>query len=206
MYISHPGNREKFIEQCGGEQNYLGAYSALSFATFLPMTALYIRSRRRNPPKHVVPVQLMLSMLFTYSGAAIMASGIGSKPAMEPMGEKGEIKSEKRAYGIQRVTRHPMFSGLGLIGLGQVFTAASPAQIAFWAPFPIFYVIGCMHQDYRTEQYPKLKKYMSETSLLPFVAIQQGRNKLVTSEIPEQSVAISAGVVTALYLIRFFPR
>ncbi len=77
------------------------------------------------------------------------------------------------AYGVQRITRHPMFAGLGLYGLGRALVTPTPQGtfpllymnectineltfislslsdlfayegIVFWLGFPIFYLVGC---------------------------------------------------------------
>ncbi len=63
-----------------------------------------------------------------------------------------------------------------------------------------------MHQDYRASLDPNNRQYLNETSLIPFMAIQQNRNKFKKDEIPVERLAISAGVTAVLYYLRIFVR
>lgn len=52
-------------------------------------------------------------------------------------------------YGIRRITRHPTFWSLGLLGLGTALTTPfAPEIVCFSAP-ALFAAIGGAHQDYR---------------------------------------------------------
>jgi len=42
MYLSHPPNRKHFIEKFGGLEKFLGIYSGIALATFVPTTLIYL--------------------------------------------------------------------------------------------------------------------------------------------------------------------
>jgi uncharacterized membrane protein len=74
-------------------------------------------------------------------------------------------------------------------------------DVLFFGGFTLFAIIGCAHQDARKqrEEGERLSGFMAETSLLPFVAILSGRNRLVFQELPWLHLAIGLGVALFLY-------
>lgn len=79
--------------------------------------------------------------------------------------------------GIQRVTRHPIFCGLAMWGLGCMLQRGRLIDLVFWGAFPAFYFIGSVHQDYRnSDRLPR--QYWNETSILPFHAVLTGHQSL----------------------------
>jgi len=231
LVMSHPGIREKEIQWLGGgkegQGKYLGLYSAVSFITLSPLVGYYIIKRKAQPlfaqaGQIIVPTKLAWasSFLVAASGASLLGWSIYNPsakqlvqvpkvrdaPAAAPAPKKAEPAakdSEFVAVGVHRITRHPTFAGLGLLGLGQAMLATTSTGLVFWGGFPVFYIIGCVHQDYRKKMDLENRKFMEQSSLLPFKAIIDGRNTLKTEELNSTSFLVSTAAVTALYLIRF---
>lgn len=203
LFLSHPPIRKKVIRSfCNGsEPTFLGIYSILGLACFIPTTLLYVRYRRSlssgahtenslwNPTRRqqVLGNLLKLSGLYSLFESISTPSPITTKAPPSPHdGLEKMPESTATPHGIHRITRHPTFFSLALLALGQLCTRRSPIDLAYWAPYPIFWVIGSIHQDYRlkSESHPITgkprfsKEYLDQTSLLPFGAVLKGKQDI----------------------------
>ncbi len=61
----------------------------------------------------------------------------------------GDAKRPEAARGVHLLTRHPVFMGAGIFGALHLFAMGFASDVAFWAGFPLFALIGCAHQDRR---------------------------------------------------------
>ena len=76
--------------------------------------------------------------------------------------------------------------------------------MVFWSAFPVFWIVGSLHQDYRKKLEGQLpNEFWQKTSLLPFKAIIEGRNSLVLSEFNGPVLIGSVAVGLAKYLPLF---
>ena len=82
----------------------------------------------------------------------------------------GIVPGDPTPRGAQRLTRHPLFMGLGLFGLLHLIPNGNAADVAFFAGFPIFAVLGCRHQDQRklVSGPPGFVGFYRDTPFLPF--------------------------------------
>eukprot|EP00029_Vermamoeba_vermiformis_P002385 TRINITY_DN1275_c0_g2_i1.p2 TRINITY_DN1275_c0_g2~~TRINITY_DN1275_c0_g2_i1.p2 ORF type:complete len:236 (-),score=36.07 TRINITY_DN1275_c0_g2_i1:27-734(-) len=205
LYMSHPPNRKQLIEKFGGLDKFQGLYSGIALATFVPTTLLYLtKGRNAGPVVHkmgafggAVGTVLNTAALFIFSQAIANQSPTqaGAKPPTSGQKKDPEVR------GILRVTRHPMFTALGTWGLANCFKRGRLGDLVYWAPFPIFYIVGCAHQDMR-EKETLSENFYKKTSLLPFKAIIEGRNSMddFVKEINYQNALIAFGVGSLLWL------
>ena len=107
----------------------------------------------------------------------------------------------KRARGVTRIIRHPVFAAFGLWGLAHALVNGYLSDLIFFGGWLIFWFVGGMHQDARKRvlEAARFAPFYAETSLLPFGAIVAGRNRLVLREVPLLGVATALGVATVLY-------
>jgi uncharacterized membrane protein len=150
LFMSHPGNREKIIKTVGGDKNFLGLYSAVALATFLPQTYIYIKYRRATPAFNPGTLANALGLSLNSLALLCWAQTIAT-PSAAGLPEQEKMKSEEQtnqvtAKGINRISRHPMFMSLALLGVGQALRLRRAPDLAYWLGFPIFWVIGSMHQ------------------------------------------------------------
>jgi len=98
--------------------------------------------------------------------------------------------------GVLRITRHPMLWAIGIWGLLHMANNADPAAWVFFGYITALAVGGTALIDRRRAQL--LGKAWcpleAQTSNLPFLAIAQGRNKLVCSEIGWTRLAAALGL------------
>jgi len=184
-----------------GQGPYLGLYSLISFATFVPATWIYLKNIHSGPLlwmlRDVPGVQTAALLLAGISFAFVVAAPAQPSPASIGAG----AGASTRAHGLTRITRHPMFLSLGLWGLAHVLVNGFASDVAFFGGLFAVGVAGCMHQDARkriTEK-GRLDAFFAETSLVPFAAIVSGRGRLVLSELPWPALAAGAAVATILY-------
>ncbi|KAJ1514791.1 CAAX prenyl protease [Coelomomyces lativittatus] len=203
LFLSHPPIRKKIIDEyCKGKTStFLALYSAISLATFGPTTLLYMHYRRAlshgayngiplwqvSWKKSALGTLIKISALYTlFESITTPSPVIVTVPPSPHDGFQGLPESNAVPHGIHRITRHPTFFSFALLGLGQLFTRGLLPDVAFWAPFPIFWVIGSLHQDFRlkNESHPSTgkprfsKEYLDKTSLLPFGAVLKGKQDL----------------------------
>jgi len=183
-----------------GELPYLGLYTAVAFATFVPLVMSWLGGihgggmlwdLRGNPA-------LRWSALLVSWLSFTLALGSLVQPSPAGMGPRDNT----RARGLTRITRHPLFMNIGIWALAHVVLNGFVNDVLFFGAVSLVGLLGCMHQDARkriTEK-GRLDEFFAETSLLPFVAIASGRGKLVLSELPWIGIAVG-GVASVLIYV-----
>lgn len=183
-----------------GERGFLGIYSVVAFATFIPLCNVYFSHLHDGPLLHnlaaiagVREISLAISWVF-------FAAGIGG--AIQPSALSMIPGGSSDARGMGRITRHPMFMCFGVWAAAHVLVNGYASDLAFFGGFALFSVIGCAHQDARKRitEGERLESYFASTSLFPFVAILSGRNRLVLGELPWVGLGVGAALATAIYL------
>jgi uncharacterized membrane protein len=175
-----------------GERGFQGVYSLVALATFVPLVWTYYEN------KHAGVYLWTLSRLpgvrwlgYGLMGAAfalVVAGLVQPSPA-------GMVPGSTAVRGVARITRHPLFMGLGLWGLAHLLLATvNAAELAFFGGFPIFAIVGCDHQDRRKlAASGSYRAYHDATPFLPFSSPGFLRG-LVEVPVP---VAAAAGVALA---------
>jgi len=130
-----------------GRNGYLGLYSLVAFACFVPLCWVYFSNRHAGAWLWVVPAVgwlrplLFAGLLFAF--VLIAASLLRPSPAgLVPAGDV-------RPGGVYLLTRHPMMTGIALIGLLHLLPNGSTADVAFFGGLTLFPLIGAWHQDMR---------------------------------------------------------
>jgi uncharacterized membrane protein len=161
--------RPRLVERMG-ERGFLGLYSAVSFATFVPLVWFYVTHRHAGPVLWTLslgPIGLWtIYALQAVAWTLVVASVVQPNPASLGM---TEARRPHEPHGVQRITRHPMFMGVGLFGLLHLPLLGSASDVAFFAGFPLFAWAGCAHQDRRKRlTQPGYEQWCRETPFLPF--------------------------------------
>lgn len=183
-----------------GERPFLGLYSLAAFATFVPLVWVYFSSKHSGPLLWYLGGSTGLRWtMYVGMGAAfaLMVAGIvRPSPASIAPGEAV-------VRGVFRITRHPLFMGVGLFGLLHLIVVpVNVAELAFFAGFPLFAVIGCHHQDRRklAAGDDAYRAFCTDTTLLPFA-----RPARVPQAISEDPLPLLAGVGVTVVLRWFHP-
>lgn len=179
-----------------GPRLYALIYNGIAFACFIPLVWIYSDNRHGGALLWAAPSWLQhMGMALSLLGISLLpASILRSSPV-------GMIPTQPEAQGLLRITRHPLFTALGLWGLGHSLMFGFATDVAFFAGFTLFGLIGSAHQDSRKrrEESERLGPFMASTSLLPFAAILSGRNQLVLKELPWLHLILGLGLGLFIY-------
>ena len=160
-----------------GEWPYRGAYSLVAFIMLGWMIWAYAGAPREPlwPGLRLLPV-LVMPIAFI-----LIACGYFRNPTM--VGADQLLKSEDPARGMIRITRHPIMWGLMLWAAAHVLARGELKALVFFGSFLVLAALGTLAMDRRKRANPDWARFAAVTSHIPFVAIAQGRNRIVWSEI-----------------------
>jgi uncharacterized membrane protein len=182
-----------------GEPAFLGLYTVVAFATFGPQVRAWLGGIHGGgllwDLRGVPGVHQGAFVVSWVSFALAIASFFQPSPAaLAPV-------ASKRAHGILRITRHPLFMNIGIWALAHVVVNGFVNDVLFFGGVFLVGLSGCMHQDARKQITARgtLDEFYAETSLLPFAAIATGRNRLVLSELPWLGIVIGAAISIVIY-------
>ncbi|NNL67294.1 MAG: hypothetical protein HKP30_13685 [Myxococcales bacterium] len=152
-----------------GERAFLGLYSLLSLALFVPLVSIYLDHRHEGAflwTVSMTPVVTWLVYALMTVGILLVVAGLVAPAPTSLLGERGAPP----VHGMVRITRHPLIMGFGWIGLVHLIPNASPTDVAFFAGLPAFAVLGCRHQEQRMRESrgPEFAAFLAATPFLPF--------------------------------------
>lgn len=180
-----------------GERAFAGVYSLVALAFFVPLVWVYFAHKHAGPLLWYVGwrpgVRWPMYALMGVALALVAAALARPSPASIVPGASAEVS------GIYRVTRHPTFMGAGLFGLAHLLAArVHAAELAFFAGFPLFALIGCLHQDRRKLRTAgeAFRRFHAQTPFLPFTRAGAARG------LREAAVPVAIGVGVAA-LVRY---
>jgi uncharacterized membrane protein len=182
-----------------GERGFQGLYSLVALAIFVPLVWMYFGHKHQGPFLwHLgglpgVRYAMYAGMAFAF---ALAAGGL-ARPSPAALGAgSAEVR------GALRITRHPVFMATGLFGLLHLCVAPVHAtELAFFAGFPAFALLGARHQDARklvagSAEFPR---FHAATTLLP------DPSKLAAA-LRDDPLPFAIGAGVALVLRVFHPR
>jgi uncharacterized membrane protein len=174
-----------------GDAAFLGLYSVVALAIFVPLVSIYFGNRHAGPWLWVVPVGPVLRALLYLGMSFGVVLAVGSLLRPSPATLVPNAPAEVR--GVYRVTRHPFVLGLAIVWALHLIPNASTADVAFFGGFLGFSLAGAWHQDARKLHAgdPKFRSFHAGTSFLPF-----GRGFGGLAELPPLAVAL--GLAAAL--------
>jgi tripartite-type tricarboxylate transporter receptor subunit TctC len=178
-----------------GEWPYRGAYSLVALITLGWMIWAYAAAPReplwsgmRELPRLIMPLVFVL-----------LACGYSRNPTM--VGADKLLKSEDPARGVIRVTRHPIMWGIMLWAAAHILARGDLSALVFFGGFLVLAALGTILMDARKRANPDWPRFAAVTSHVPFVAIVQGRNRIVWREIGWLRPAIGIALFVALFFL-----
>jgi uncharacterized membrane protein len=185
-----------------GEWPFVGLYSAVAFATFVPLVWIYFENKHAGPLLWSVPINDAVRGLL-YLGNALafilIAAGYVS-PSPAVVGSKRVLHRP-----VHDITRHPVFMGIGLWGLVHLVPNGYASDVAFFAGFPLFALLGSWHQDLRLKKSrgTSYRRFLSGTPFLPLTGKHTWRG---LRHIPYKVTlaGISVAVVLGMFHARWF--
>jgi uncharacterized membrane protein len=140
-------------------------------------------------------------LIAVIAAGAMLMSGAFAGYAGSPYGLAGEGVSQPR--GLERVTRHPFFAGVVLLGAAHALLATRWVGAVAMGGLALFAALGAWLQDrkllaLRGRPYAD---YLAATSALPFAAIAAGRQRLAWRELPYGMLALGLALAWALRVL-----
>lgn len=166
-----------------GEKPYTGLYSLLSLVLISWLVSTYNKLGDPaflwppNPWLHWLPVLLMPVVL------TLLVHGL-FKPNPSLPGAGALLQEDDLVQNVMRITRHPIQWGICLWALAHLLAAGDIASVIFFGSFALLAGGGTLLIDRKKQATlgDKWRDFSSQTSNVPFVAILQGRQRLVVSE------------------------
>lgn len=183
-----------------GDGPFLGLYSLVALAIFVPLMQHYFTNRHAGEWLWAIavgtPLRVALYAAMTLALVLVAGSLLRPSPASVAPG-KPEVA------GVYRVTRHPMVLGLALLFALHLVPNASSTDVAFFGGFVAFALAGAWHQDARKLHAPPpgFAEFHASTAFLPFTRAGALRG---LREIPLHAWAI--GIALAAVARWFHPR
>ena len=184
--------RQRIIARIG-EPPFRGLYSLVAFTFFVPLVWVYFANKHAGPLLWTPPQGPAVRWL-VYAGMALAfvllaASFVQPSPA-------SVVPGSTAPRGVLRVTRHPLLMGIGVFGLVHLLPNANAADVAYFAGFPLFAIIGAWHQDRRKlATMPEYRAFYERTPFFPFTG---GHTLTALRELPFAAVGVGVLVTVAL--------
>jgi len=173
--------RDRTIKKMG-EKAYRGAFSLFSLLGIFWLAHAYkvaddIETWGQLVWFKPIAAPLMLvAFLFVVFGV--------TTPNPTALGGEKLLMADAPAQGIQRVTRHPFLWGIVVWAVTHFIVNGDMASLVFFGSFAIVALLGMRFIDVKRKKAcgQQWERYAGTTSIIPFLAIKEGRNILVIAE------------------------
>lgn len=186
-----------------GEWGFLGLFSLVASVTFAALVRYYAVHRLEGPGGLALgesPWLRALLIAAVFLGLVLAFAGFHSYPASPyALGNP----STRAPRGLERITRHPFFVGVGIMGTAHALLASRLVGTLFFGALAVYAFVGAWQQDkkllaLRGRPYGE---YLAATSAVPFAAVLAGRQRIVWAELSWVAIAGSALVVLLLRVV-----
>jgi uncharacterized membrane protein len=183
-----------------GEHGFLALYwivAAVSFSALVVYYATHRFAGPAGPALGAVPVLRVLLLAVIVIGVALVPAALENY-ARSPTALFGQPIRPPR--GIEQVTRHPFFMGIGLLALAHALLATRLVGTLFFAGLAVVAIAGGYHQDrkLRARRGAAYEAYLRATSVMPLAGVLTGRHGVDWRTLPLR--ALAAGVIVAVGL------
>jgi uncharacterized membrane protein len=166
-----------------GEGVYLIGYAIISLLTISWMVdaykvAPYVETWGQLYALQPVALALMLLAFF------LVVVGL-TTPSPTLVGAEDLLDKENPVRGVLRITRHPFLMGVTLWALTHLVVNGDAAGLVLFGAMVVLCMVGAFSIDQKRREKlgDKWNDFASQTSVIPFAAILQGRNRLVLGEL-----------------------
>jgi uncharacterized membrane protein len=164
-----------------GERPFRALFSLLSIAALAFLVRAW--SRAETTPLWYAPpwLRVVLALVMLVAFVLFVASLSGRNPTM--LGAETETVTEPR--GIQRISRHPMLWSFALWAGVHIIGNGDTAAIVFFGTFLLTALAGMPSIDAKLARRDPAswQALGAATSIVPFAAIAEGRNRFIAHEL-----------------------
>jgi len=199
VFVSGTSLRAAIVARTG-EVVYQTVFSAVSLLGLVWLGWAYAAVESTalwEPLGWTRPIALLLNLL------AFLFVVIGvATPSPTAVGGEAALREGVTAKGILRITRHPFLWGVTLWALAHLLVSDDPASLVFFGALLLLAIVGPPSIDAKRARMfgEHWTPFAESTSSLPFLAISQGRNRLVPAEIGWWRAALAL-VLYVLFLV-----
>lgn len=185
VHIGVSGTRLRDVIVGGiGEKAFRGLFTVASIALLVWLSRAYGNA---GPVRvlWVAPQWLAVTMMVLMLPALLLFVCAVTMPNPTMMRGERALEATNPAVGMLRVTRSPMLWAFALWGLVHMVVLGTASAVALTGAIMVTALAGMPSLDakYARRHPGRWPAFAGATSLVPFVAIAQGRNKLALSEI-----------------------
>jgi uncharacterized membrane protein len=177
-----------------GEGPYLGGFSLLSLAALVWMIMAFNASDSGGFVwYHAGKIQYLSAALMFLA----LVLGIGGLIGANPTSVGGKVKgSGDPATGFLRITRHPFLVSVVIWSIAHLIVRGEMRAIVFFGGMGLLAAVGTVLIDAKTSKRlgDDWGRFRDATSIIPFLAIIQGRNRFSFSELKLWRLAIGVAV------------
>lgn len=181
-----------------GESRWVWAYLIVAAVLFSLIVTYYAGHQFDGPPGPclgAVPAMRWGLIAVSVAGITLMGSTF-ARYFNSPYAVFAH--NFREPYGIERITRHPLFVGIVMFGIAHALLSSHLNGAIVFSSLAILAAAGARHQDAKLlrrggEAY---QRFLETTSVIPFGAIIAGRQRIVWRELP--IVVLTAGLALAI--------
>ena len=170
-----------------GERGFLGVFSLVAIAALGYLIWLYNQLPRFEYLWEPSPdLYLLAKLLMPVSLILAVGGFLVKNPTNVGMeGLLAEGGGSELAKGVTRITRHPFQWGVILWAVAHILANGDQASVLFFLTFMLLSGVGTVLLDRKKAATigDDWQAYARVTSNLPFLAVVQGRNRLVLAEL-----------------------
>ena len=184
-----------------GELGFSILFSLVATVTFTVLIGFYAAHRFEGAPgPALASVPLVRAVLFAAIVVGVMLAVGGAFVFPSTPMAFFQNRSAYEVRGLQRVTRHPFFAGVTLLGVAHALLASRLVGSVAFGGLALLAGAGAWHQDRKLmkRRGPAYVDYCARTSAVPFAAILGGRQPLAIHDLPLGALAV--GLATAVVL------
>ncbi len=199
MVLSSQAVRPRLIARLG-QLRFTIVYSVVAVVIFAPLVFFAFTNLHTGPllwaPPQLIATRLVFELI-NILGFIIIIAGMMTPSPVAVLGP-----ARDKPTGVLRITRHPMFMGIGIWGFAHLVSNGYASDVVFFGGFVVFAVVGCWHQDRRklAEGSASFQRFYELTALIPFT--KRGALRGIRELSPW---AVIGGVVVALVIRYLHP-
>ena len=184
-----------------GEIGFSVVFSLVASVTFAALIGVYAAHRfegAAGPALANVPVVREILIAAIVLGVVLATAGAFVFPSA-PMAFF-QNRSVYQVRGLARVTRHPFFVGITLLGTAHALLASRLVGTVAFGGLALLSGAGAWHQDRKlmARRGPAYADYCAHTSAVPFAAILTGRQPLGLRDLPIGALALGLALAVIL--------
>jgi uncharacterized membrane protein len=188
-----------------GERAFRGLFSLLSLAGLVWLIVAYRAATHMDSFYGLRVVEDWMYWVPAIVMAPALVLFVGSVSTPNPTMVEGErhLAAAEPARGVFRITRHPMLWAFLMWAAAHLLANGDLASLFLFGSIMIVAAggMGSIDRKQARRDPQGWRRFVSVTSVLPFAAIAQGRNRLAFAEIGWWRLALAAALWLALVAV-----